>query len=212
MALKTGYIKLYRSITNWEWYDDLITKAVFLHLLITVSIEDSEWHGITIKRGSRIASYETLASELGLSFKQIRTAINHLEQTGEVARSKHPKFTVFTVLNYDNFQDGASKGQAKNSDFCSKKAISKKSQEKRASKRARSEHGESPVDTQNFNENNNQGASKSASKGQGKGKVRASKGQQYKKVKEDNKNIPVSKDTGIEKKSSAPFVNGHKDF
>lgn len=161
MALKTGYIKLYRSITNWEWYDDLITKSVFLHLLITVSIEDSEWHGITIKRGSRVASYDVLAAELKLSFKQIRTAIKHLERTGEVARSKYPKYTVFTVVNYDNFQEGASKR---------------------------------------------------ASKGQGKGKVRASKGQQYKKVKEDNKNIPVSKDTGIEKKSSAPFVNGHKDF
>lgn len=164
MALTNGYIKLYRSITNWEWYDDLVTKSVFLHLLLTVSIEDSNWHGITIKRGSRVASYDVLAAELKLSFKQIRTAINHLERTGEVARSKYPKYTVFTVINYDNFQEGASK---------------------------------------------------SASKGQSKGKVGASKGQQYKKVKEYNKgkNIPVSKDTGIEKKDpGAPFVNGRKDF
>ena len=45
--LESGYIKLYRSLLSWEWYDDINTKTVFLHLLLTVSIEESKWHGIT---------------------------------------------------------------------------------------------------------------------------------------------------------------------
>ena len=111
--IKNGYIKLYRSMVDWEWYDDLITKAVFLHLLITVNIDDNLWHGVLVKRGSRVSSYKVLARELKLSIKQIRTAINHLERSGEVARSKYPKYSVFTLVNYDKFQGGAGKTASK---------------------------------------------------------------------------------------------------
>nr|DAI29070.1 MAG TPA: replisome organizer [Caudoviricetes sp.] len=107
--LENGFVKLHRSILKWEWYDDVNTKVVFLHLLLTVSIEDAKWHGITVKRGSRVSSYAKLSKETGLSVKQIRTAIDHLEATGEVARTKHPKYTVFAINNFDVYQTGASK-------------------------------------------------------------------------------------------------------
>lgn len=132
--MESGYIKLYRSLLKWEWYDDINTKVVFLHLLLTASIEDSKWHGIIIKRGCRVSSYAKLSEEIGISVKQVRTAISHLETTGEVARQKNAKYTVFAIKNYDLYQ---------------------------------------------------QTASKTASNGQGGGKVRASNGQQYKKIKED---------------------------
>ena len=103
--LESGYIKLYRSLLNWEWYDDINTKTVFLHLLLTVSIAESQWHGITVPRGSRVSSYAVLASETKLSVDKVRTAIKHLETTGEITRCKYPKCTVFTVNNYDKFQN-----------------------------------------------------------------------------------------------------------
>lgn len=106
--LEGGFVKLYRSLLNWEWYDDINTKTVFLHLLLTVSIEDSKWHGITVKRGSRVSSFSTLSKETTLSVKEVRTAISHLESTGEVARYKYPKFTVFSINNFDKWQSGAS--------------------------------------------------------------------------------------------------------
>ena len=61
--LESGYIKLYRSLLNWEWYDDINTKTVFLHLLLTVNIAKRQWHGITVPCGSRVCSYAVLASE-----------------------------------------------------------------------------------------------------------------------------------------------------
>ena len=36
---------------------------------------------------------------------KVRTAIKHLEATGEITRCKYPKCTVFTVNNYDKFQN-----------------------------------------------------------------------------------------------------------
>lgn len=107
--LDTGFVKIYRSLLNWEWYDDVVTKTVFLHLLLTVSIDDQKWHGIVVKRGSRVSSYAKLAEETKLSIQQIRTAISHLESTGELTRSKHAKFTVFAINNYDEYQQATGK-------------------------------------------------------------------------------------------------------
>ena len=49
--LGTGYIRLYRSLLNWEWYQDRNTKAVFLHLLLTANYEPQKWQGIVVERG-----------------------------------------------------------------------------------------------------------------------------------------------------------------
>lgn len=117
--LENGYVKLYRSLLKWEWYDDVNTKVVFLHLLLTVSIEDSRWHGTVIRRGSRVSSYAVLAKETRLSVDMVRTAIKHLESTGEVTRYKYPKYTVFAINNFDKFQSvpsnvpGSSQGRPK---------------------------------------------------------------------------------------------------
>ena len=69
-----------------------------------VNYEDKNWRDIIIKRGQRVASYETLAKELKLSVRQIRTAIKHLKTTGEMTHDKKANFSVVTVNNYDKFQ------------------------------------------------------------------------------------------------------------
>ena len=113
MSLDKGYIKLWRSMLSWEWYDDPPTKDVYLHLILTASISPSIWHGIEIPRGSLVSSYRKIAEQTGLTIRQARTAINHLEMTGEVTRLAHPKFTVFTLNNYDKFQEATNKTQGK---------------------------------------------------------------------------------------------------
>lgn len=122
--VNTGYIKLHRRILNWEWYDDIITKSVFLHCLLKANHTEKKWRGITIPRGSFITSYAKLAEELKLSKKQIRTAIEKLKTTGELAHKTTNKYSIITVINYslyqsegiqDDIQEGtqrALKGQA----------------------------------------------------------------------------------------------------
>lgn len=103
--LRNGYIKLHRAMMDWCWYDDIYTTRLFIHLLLTVSIKDSKWHNETIKRGSRVTSYKTLAFETHLTEQQVRTAVKHLESTGELTRHKMPNYTVFTIQNYSKYQD-----------------------------------------------------------------------------------------------------------
>ena len=102
---RRGYIALYRSILDWEWYSDPNTCRVFLHLLLTAYYEDTPWRGITLKRGSREISLTGLATECALTVRQARTALKHLEMTGEVTRQKMPQTTVITIKNYDHYQD-----------------------------------------------------------------------------------------------------------
>lgn len=99
-----GHIKLDRKILDWEWYRDINTKTLFLHCLLKANWKDGRFQGVDIPRGSFATSYQSLADETGLSVKNVRTAINHLKTTGEVAVNRHPKFSVITVKNYCLYQ------------------------------------------------------------------------------------------------------------
>ena len=61
---KNGFIVIHRKITDWEWYTDANTFKVFMHLLLTANFSDQKFKGMTIKRGQRVASYESLAKEM----------------------------------------------------------------------------------------------------------------------------------------------------
>lgn len=118
--MSTGnYIKIDRKILEWEWYHDVNTTRVFLHLLLKANWKDGAFQGIEVTRGSLVSSIRKLAEETGLTEKEVRTALNHLKRTHEVASKSHTKFTVFTIKNYNVYQtmgtqngeQGADKGQ-----------------------------------------------------------------------------------------------------
>lgn len=115
--MSTGWIKIHRQLIDWEWYNDVNTTRVFLHLLLVANHKENKWRGITIKRGQRLTSISALSSETNLSIKNIRTSIKRLKSTSEVASYSTAQHTVFTMVNYDLYQEEASevanKGQAK---------------------------------------------------------------------------------------------------
>lgn len=110
----SGFVKVYRSILNWEWYGDIITTRVFLHLLLTVNFNDSRFQGVEVPTGSRVCSIESLAQETGLSFKQIRGSLDKLERAGTTARQRYAHFSIISIKNWDSFQSkGNQKGNQK---------------------------------------------------------------------------------------------------
>lgn len=99
-----GYIKLYRRMMKWGWYTDTPTKCVFLHLLFLACYEPCYYKGVHLEPGQAVSSIRQIATDTGLTVKQVRTAINHLKETQEVAQSPYGKFSVFTVNNYNDYQ------------------------------------------------------------------------------------------------------------
>ena len=103
--IDSGFIKLQRKILEWEWYDDIPTKTLFIHLLLKANFKDKTWRGILIKRGEFLTGRKELSKETGLSEQQIKTALNKLKLSQEIAVTTTNKFSIIKVENYCDYQD-----------------------------------------------------------------------------------------------------------
>ena len=101
---KKGFIKLHRSLLDWEWYEDVNTCRLFIHCLFKANIEDKKWQGVEIKRGSFVTSYENLSNETNLTVRQIRTALNKLKMTNELTHITTLHYSIITIKNYNLYQ------------------------------------------------------------------------------------------------------------
>lgn len=104
MAEVSTFVKLDRNILEWGWFQDSNTVHVFLTLILKANFEDHMFQSELIKRGQLATSYASLMAITGLSQRQVRTALSHLVDTGEVTIKRHSKYSVITVLNYDKYQ------------------------------------------------------------------------------------------------------------
>lgn len=99
-----GFIKLHRQIEDWEWYDDLPTFKLWIHILIKAAWKPKKWHGIDIERGGYLTSRNHLSLETGLTEQQVRTALEKLEKTGEISVEATNLYTLIKVHNYGKYQ------------------------------------------------------------------------------------------------------------
>ena len=99
-----GWIKLHRSIKDWEWYGDINVRLVFIHCLLKANYEDKKWQGKLVKRGSFLTGRDVLADEIGISVRSIRTALTKLKSTSDLTIKTTSQGTLVTLMNYDKFQ------------------------------------------------------------------------------------------------------------
>lgn len=98
------YLKLYYKLLDWQWYTDANVMRLFIHCLLKANRLDKKWHGIDIKAGSFITSYENLAFETGLTVRQIRTALTKLKTTGELTNKTTSRYSMITINNWNEYQ------------------------------------------------------------------------------------------------------------
>ncbi|WP_099369561.1 hypothetical protein [Sphingobacterium sp. 1.A.5] len=104
MANVTGWIKLHRSLLDWEWYKDLNTRSLFLHLLIRANHKENKFQGNTIKRGQILTGINSLSFETSLSIQKLRTSLNKLKSTNDITIESTNKNSIITIVNYDFYQ------------------------------------------------------------------------------------------------------------
>ncbi|MFK7832092.1 MAG: hypothetical protein AB8B52_02335 [Winogradskyella sp.] len=109
-----GHIILHRDIMEWEWYQSSTVFRVYVHLLIKANYKDKRWQGQLIKRGQLISSIGNLASELMLSYQTIRTALSKLNESHDIVLKPTNKFTLITLVNYENYQSAKSYSNKQN--------------------------------------------------------------------------------------------------
>lgn len=99
------FIKLYKKLLKWEWYEDTNTFRLFMHCLLKANWKAGEWHGMTINPGQFVTSLPKLSKETGLSIQQTRTALTHMISTGEITDKSYSKFRVITVNKWSDYQE-----------------------------------------------------------------------------------------------------------
>ena len=102
--METGFIKLHRKISEWEWYGNVNVFSLFIHIILLANWKDKQWQGMTIKRGSFITSIEHLSKNTGLSTQQTRTGLECLLTNKEINKQTTNKYTLITVNKYDEYQ------------------------------------------------------------------------------------------------------------
>ena len=95
-----GFVAFPRGLTAWEWYDDPHTCRLFFHLMLTANWESKNWHGIVIEPGSRVASIQVLATETGLTVRNVRTALERLKSTGYLTIKSTNKYSVVSLNHW----------------------------------------------------------------------------------------------------------------
>ena len=104
MQKNETWLKLYRSMLDWEWYQDVNTKILFLHLLLIVNIRPQRKMGMSVPAGAIDKTQQQLSTETGLTIQQLRTAISKLKSTGELTVVRGPKFSVYKLKSWDRYQ------------------------------------------------------------------------------------------------------------
>lgn len=74
-------------------------------MLLKANWKDGKFEGKVIPRGSFASSLAKLADETDLTIREVRTAISHLETSGELTIKRHSKYSVFTIKNYHYYQE-----------------------------------------------------------------------------------------------------------
>lgn len=100
----SGWIKLHRSFSKWEWYDQPNCVTIFIDLLLQANHEDGKYRGVKIPKGSLTTSQAKIAERTGLTISQVRTVLDKLSLTGEIAVESTTKFSMISVINWAKYQ------------------------------------------------------------------------------------------------------------
>ena len=99
-----SWVKLYRKITEWEWYSHAPTRDLFIHLLLTVNPTETRYMGHIIPKGAAVYGRKELAVLLGFSEQSVRTAIEHLKSTNEITIRTTNKFSIIQIVRWKDYQ------------------------------------------------------------------------------------------------------------
>ena len=136
--LEGGWIKIHRKMLNWRWASSPATLSTFLHLLLLANYEDVDWRDGVIRVGQCVTSVASLSLATGLTTKQTRTALKHLQSTGEIVVKGANKYSIVTICKYAEYQSmedsegqtkgkqRANKGQTKGNDGINKETNKEK--------------------------------------------------------------------------------------
>jgi hypothetical protein len=100
----SGWIKLHKSLLEWEWFKDHKTVHVFNYCLLKANFKEGKWQGKTIPAGSFVSGRKQIAQDTGLSEQEVRTAIFKLKSTSNLTIKSTSKYSIISIANWHKYQ------------------------------------------------------------------------------------------------------------
>jgi hypothetical protein len=94
-----AFVKVDRALLEWEWFSDSNTMHVLLYLSLTANWKQGRWRGIEVGPGSTVTSRAKIAEAIKLTEKQVRLALDRLEQGRMIVREKAGKGQLITLAS-----------------------------------------------------------------------------------------------------------------
>ena len=101
---EVGYIKWYRKILDWQWYDDPYVLKTFMTLCVMANYKDGYFLDKKIKRGQLATSIRKLSAIMNMDKDAVNRCLRCLEKSGDVKIKRWSKFSVITICNYEEYQ------------------------------------------------------------------------------------------------------------
>lgn len=105
--MKSGWLKIYRSIVDWEWFCEHDMTTFFIWCLCNANVDGRMWRGVYVKPGQLVVSRSTVCKELGISERRYRTIISRFAKSGEISVKPQGAFSILTIMNWEIYQEDA---------------------------------------------------------------------------------------------------------
>ncbi|MBV0932372.1 DnaT-like ssDNA-binding domain-containing protein [Marinobacterium weihaiense] len=109
-AAKGGYIRLFRSLQSAAFAGKPEYLSTWIHMLMLATHKCRRSmlgnRSIELLPGQFISGRKALANTVGVTEKQMRTILDFMVDEGMIARAGSRAGTVFTILNFEQYQDG----------------------------------------------------------------------------------------------------------
>lgn len=101
-----GWIKLNRSIIDWELFSDPRAVQLWTYLLIRANIKNRLVGGVMVKRGQLSTSQSAIADDLGCERRTVSPILDKLIQAGcvTVRYGKGNRYMIVTICKYNQYQ------------------------------------------------------------------------------------------------------------
>lgn len=100
-----GYIKIWRKTLDSGLLQLPNSLALFVYMLMEATHKPIRYGTVELERGQLVTGRHKLSTELGMSEQSVRTALEHLIKFDFVTSKSTNKYTVYTIVNYNKYQD-----------------------------------------------------------------------------------------------------------
>jgi hypothetical protein len=110
--MERGYVRLYRKKLDSDIWQYPNADRVFEFLMLSATYRPHKYFAygtcIDLLPGQYISSLRVMAWKCRLSLRALRTSLTYLKSTQRIAQQTTHQYSVFTILNWDCYQNSSS--------------------------------------------------------------------------------------------------------